>query len=306
MSFAKLATERGYCKPIVNDSKKFIVEKGRHITVEDSLLTDKNQKFIANDCTMDEYKNVQLITGPNMAGKSTYLRQNALIAIIAQIGSYVPAKSAEIGIIDKIFSRVGASDDLAAGRSTFMVEMVETSIILNQATSRSFVIIDEIGRGTATFDGLAIAWATLEFLAKENNCRTIFATHFHELTNLTLELKNIQNMAMQISEEAGEIIFLHEIKTGIVDKSYGIQVSKLAGLPISVTQKAEIILKELESQNYLSRKDQLSLFAENTHKEKYTKDQLKEELLKINIEDTTPIEALNILVKLKDIANEKK
>ncbi len=306
MSFAKLATERGYCKPIVNDSKKFIVEKGRHITVEDSLLTDKNQKFIANDCTMDEYKNVQLITGPNMAGKSTYLRQNALIAIIAQIGSFVPAKSAEIGIIDKIFSRVGASDDLAAGRSTFMVEMVETSIILNQATSRSFVIIDEIGRGTATFDGLAIAWATLEFLAKENNCRTIFATHFHELTNLTLELKNIQNMAMQISEEAGEIIFLHEIKTGIVDKSYGIQVSKLAGLPMSVTQKAEIILKELESQNYLSRKDQLSLFAENKHKEKYTKDQLRDELLKINIEDTTPIEALNILLKLKDIANEKK
>ncbi len=306
MSFAKLATERGYCKPIVNDSKKFIVEKGRHITVEESLLTDKNQKFIANDCTMDENKNVQLITGPNMAGKSTYLRQNALIAIIAQIGSFVPAKSAEIGIIDKIFSRVGASDDLAAGRSTFMVEMVETSIILNQATSRSFVIIDEIGRGTATFDGLAIAWATLEFLAKENNCRTIFATHFHELTNLTLELKNIQNMAMQISEEAGEIIFLHEIKTGIVDKSYGIQVSKLAGLPISVTQKAEIILKELESQNYLSRKDQLSLFAENKHKAKYTKDQLKDELLKINIEDTTPIEALNILLKLKDIANEKK
>jgi len=306
MSFAKLATERGYCKPIVNDSKKFIVEKGRHITVEESLLTDKNQKFIANDCTMDGNKNVQLITGPNMAGKSTYLRQNALIAIIAQIGSFVPAKSAEIGIIDKIFSRVGASDDLAAGRSTFMVEMVETSIILNQATSRSFVIIDEIGRGTATFDGLAIAWATLEFLAKENNCRTIFATHFHELTNLTLELKNIQNMAMQISEEAGEIIFLHEIKTGIVDKSYGIQVSKLAGLPISVTQKAEIILKELESQNYLSRKDQLSLFTENKHKEKYTKDQLKDELLKINIEDTTPIEALNILLKLKDIANEKK
>lgn len=306
MSFAKLATECGYCKPIVNDSKKFIVEKGRHITVEESLLTDKNQKFIANDCTMDENKNVQLITGPNMAGKSTYLRQNALIAIIAQIGSFVPAKSAEIGIIDKIFSRVGASDDLAAGRSTFMVEMVETSIILNQATSRSFVIIDEIGRGTATFDGLAIAWATLEFLAKENNCRTIFATHFHELTNLTLELKNIQNMAMQISEEAGEIIFLHEIKKGIVDKSYGIQVSKLAGLPISVTQKAEIILKELESQNYLSRKDQLSLFAENKHKEKYTKDQLKEELLKINIEDTTPIEAFNILLKLKDIANEKK
>ncbi len=306
MSFAKLATECGYCKPIVNDSKKFIVEKGRHITVEESLLTDKNQKFIANDCTMDENKNVKLITGPNMAGKSTYLRQNALIAIIAQIGSFVPAKSAEIGIIDKIFSRVGASDDLAAGRSTFMVEMVETSIILNQATSRSFVIIDEIGRGTATFDGLAIAWATLEFLAKENNCRTIFATHFHELTNLTLELKNIQNMAMQISEEAGEIIFLHEIKSGIVDKSYGIQVSKLAGLPISVTQKAEIILEELESQNYLSRKDQLSLFAENKHKEKYTKDQLKEELLKINIEDTTPIEAFNILLKLKDIANEKK
>jgi len=241
-----------------------------------------------------------------MAGKSTYLRQNALIAIIAQIGSYVPAKSAEIGIIDKIFSRVGASDDLAAGRSTFMVEMVETSIILNQATSRSFVIIDEIGRGTATFDGLAIAWATLEFLAKENNCRTIFATHFHELTNLTLELKNIQNMAMQISEEEGKIIFLHEIKKGIVDKSYGIQVSKLAGLPTSVTQKAEIILRELESQNYLSRKEQLSLFTENKDKEKYTKDQLRDEILKINIEETTPIEALNILLRLKDTANEKK
>jgi len=183
---------------------------------------------------------------------------------------------------------------------------VETSIILNQATSRSFVIIDEIGRGTATFDGLAIAWATLEFLAKENNCRTIFATHFHELTNLTLELKNIQNMAMQISEEDGKIIFLHEIKKGIVDKSYGIQVSKLAGLPTSVTQKAEIILRELESQNYLSRKEQLSLFTENKDKEKYTKDQLRDEILKINIEETTPIEALNILLRLKDTANEKK
>ncbi|MAV98381.1 MAG: DNA mismatch repair protein MutS [Rhodobiaceae bacterium] len=306
ISLAKLATEHGYCKPLVNDSKKFIVEKGRHIIVEESLLHEKNQKFIANDCTIDDNQNVQLITGPNMAGKSTYLRQNALIAIIAQIGSYVPAKYAEIGIIDKIFSRVGASDDLAAGRSTFMVEMVETSIILNQATSKSFVIIDEIGRGTATFDGLAIAWATLEFLAKENNCRTIFATHFHELTNLSLELKNIQNMAMQISEQEGEIIFLHEIKKGIVDKSYGIQVSKLAGLPTSVTQKAEIILKELESKNLFSRKEQLSLFTEKKYRETPRRDQLKDEILKINIDEITPIQALNIILKLQDIANDKK
>ena len=300
LSLSQLAEENNYCKPIVDDSRKFIIQNGRHPIVENSTDNNSVGKFISNDCCLEENSNIQLITGPNMAGKSTYLRQNALIAILAQIGSFVPAKKAELGIIDKLFSRVGASDDLAGGRSTFMVEMVETSIILNQATSKSFVIIDEIGRGTATFDGLAIAWATLDFLAKNNNSRIIFATHFHELTKLTNELHNIKNMAMQISEENGEIIFLHEIKEGIVDKSYGIQVSKLAGLPDQVTKNAEIILKTLEGKKILPE-NHLPLFTHDNLDNLDNLNQIKKEIIDIDIENITPIEALNILNNIKSL-----
>ena len=305
LSLSALAEKNSYCKPLVDESGKFIIQQGRHPIVENSMDNQSLGKFISNDCYLDEKLNIQLITGPNMAGKSTYLRQNALIAILAQIGSFVPAKYAELGIIDKLFSRVGASDDLAGGRSTFMVEMVETSIILNQATSKSFVIIDEIGRGTATFDGLAIAWATLDFLAKNNNCRTIFATHFHELTKLTEELRNIKNMAMQISEDNGEIIFLHEIKEGVVDKSYGIQVAKLAGLPNEVTKKAEVILKTLESEEGFSNKD-LPLF-KNDYQEIQDIElmKIKEEIGNININKITPIDALNLLNNIKSLIEKK-
>ena len=305
LSLSELAEKNSYCKPLVDESRKFIIQQGRHPIVENSMDNQSLGKFISNDCYLDEKLNIQLITGPNMAGKSTYLRQNALIAILAQIGSFVPAKYAELGIIDKRFSRVGASDDLAGGRSTFMVEMVETSIILNQATSKSFVIIDEIGRGTATFDGLAIAWATLDFLAKNNNCRTIFATHFHELTKLTEELRNIKNMAMQISEDNGEIIFLHEIKEGVVDKSYGIQVAKLAGLPNEVTKKAEVILKTLESEEGFSNKD-LPLF-KNDYQEIQDIElmKIKEKIGNININKITPIDALNLLNNIKSLIEKK-
>ena len=208
---------------------------------------------------------IWLITGPNMAGKSTFLRQNALIAVLAQMGSFVPARAAHIGVIDRLFSRVGAADDLARGRSTFMVEMVETAAILNQAGERALVILDEIGRGTATFDGLSIAWATIEHLHENNRCRALFATHFHEMTALAAKLPRLHNATMRVKEWQGEVVFLHEVVPGAADRSYGIQVAKLAGLPPSVIERAKIVLAQLEAEDRMSpaRKliDDLPLFA---------------------------------------------
>jgi DNA mismatch repair protein MutS len=248
-ALAELAVEQRYARPEVDASLAFDIRQGRHPVVEQALAPEP---FIANDCDLSPEKNEQsgrifLVTGPNMGGKSTFLRQNALIAILAQAGSFVPAGSAKIGVVDRLFSRVGAADDLARGRSTFMVEMVETAAILNQATPRSLVILDEIGRGTSTFDGLSIAWAAIENLHEKNRCRALFATHFHELTQLAKRLNRLHNATLKVAEYKGNVVFLHEVIPGTADRSYGIQVAKLAGLPPAVVQRAATILAELEN-----------------------------------------------------------
>src|SRR5579871_4354706 len=240
------AEEADYCRPAVDGGVDFQVSAGRHPVVEAALAAREGGGFVANDCDLGESQRLWLVTGPNMAGKSTFLRQNALIAILAQIGSFVPAKAARIGVVDRLFSRVGAADDLARGRSTFMVEMVETAAILNQAGPRALVILDEIGRGTATFDGLSIAWAAVEHLHETNRCRALFATHFHELTALAAKLKRLHNATVRVREWQGDVVFLHEVGPGSDDRSYGIHVAKLAGLPKSVTARAEEVLATLE------------------------------------------------------------
>jgi DNA mismatch repair protein MutS len=232
----------------VDNSFAFSITDGRHPVVEQALKNaDGSTAFVPNDCDLGPENRLWLLTGPNMAGKSTFLRQNALIVLLAQMGSFVPASSAHIGVVDRLFSRVGASDDLAQGRSTFMVEMVETAAILNQAGERALVILDEIGRGTATYDGLSIAWATLEHLHEVNRCRALFATHYHELTVLAARLERLRCHTMSIREWEKEIIFLHEIAPGVADRSYGIHVAQMAGLPSSVIARAEEVLGMLEN-----------------------------------------------------------
>ena len=275
-ALAVLAVERDYVRPQVDGSLAFTITGGRHPVVEQALATDGGP-FVANDCDLsppplrpakqgsEGAGRIWLVTGPNMAGKSTFLRQNALIAVLAQMGSFVPARAAHIGVIDRLFSRVGAADDLARGRSTFMVEMVETAAILNQAGERALVILDEIGRGTATFDGLSIAWATIEHLHENNRCRALFATHFHEMTALAAKLPRLFNATMRVKEWQGEVVFLHEVVPGAADRSYGIQVAKLAGLPAGVIERAKLVLAQLEAEDRMSpaRKliDDLPLFA---------------------------------------------
>jgi DNA mismatch repair protein MutS len=256
-ALAEVAARRGWTRPALSEGLAFRIAGGRHPVVE-AALEAAGKPFVANDLDLSgadgsgagragaEAGRILLVTGPNMGGKSTFLRQNALIAILAQIGSYVPAASAEIGLVDRVFSRVGASDDLASGRSTFMVEMVETAAILNQATARSLVILDEIGRGTATFDGLSIAWATIEHLHESVRARTLFATHYHELTALAGALPRLSNATLRATEHDGRIVFLHEVIEGAADRSYGIQVARLAGLPAAVTERARAILETLE------------------------------------------------------------
>jgi DNA mismatch repair protein MutS len=258
-ALAEIAAEQSYTRPVVDDSLAFEIRGGRHPVVEQSLKGANGTSFVENDCVLvaaeperasgfDEVSEARiwLVTGPNMAGKSTFLRQNALITVLAQAGSFVPARSAHIGVVDRLFSRVGASDDLARGRSTFMVEMVETAAILHQASERSLVILDEIGRGTATFDGLSIAWATVEYLHDINKCRALFATHFHELTALAGRLPQVANVTIDVKEWRDEIVFLHRVKPGAADRSYGIQVAKLAGLPKPVIARAAEVLALLE------------------------------------------------------------
>ena len=249
-ALAELAVKRNWTRPLVDASLRFKVEGGRHPVVEAALKV-AGEPFVANDCDLSgdtgEGGRIAIVTGPNMAGKSTYLRQNALIALIAQMGAYVPAAHAHIGVLDRLFSRVGAADDLARGRSTFMVEMVETAAILNQASARSLVILDEIGRGTATFDGLSIAHACVEHLNAVNRSRALFATHFHELTGLAETLPRLVNLTMRVSEFKGTLVFLHEVIPGAADRSYGVQVAKLAGLPPSVVKRARQVLADLEA-----------------------------------------------------------
>ncbi len=244
---AELAGDGQWVRPLVDDGIEFAIEGGRHPVVEAALRARGDGAFVANDCTLSGERRLWLVTGPNMAGKSTFLRQNALIAVLAQIGAYVPARSAHIGAVDRLFSRVGAADDLARGRSTFMVEMVETAAILNQATARSLVILDEIGRGTATYDGLSIAWSTLEHLHDVNECRALFATHYHELVALGGRLDALAPHTMRVKEWQGDVVFLHEVAPGAADRSYGIHVAKLAGLPPAVIARAEEVLRGLES-----------------------------------------------------------
>lgn len=251
-------------RPVLTSGKAFNISGGRHPVVERSLKAENASGFVANDCQLsrEDETNLWLVTGPNMAGKSTFLRQNALIAILAQAGCYVPAVSAEIGVIDRVFSRVGASDDLARGRSTFMVEMVETAAILNQATERSLVVLDEIGRGTSTFDGLSIAWAAVEHLHNANRCRGLFATHYHELTALSEKLPRLVNMSMKVREWKGEVVFLHEVAQGPADRSYGVAVARIAGLPAAVIARAEEVLTLLEARRETGGAiEELPLFA---------------------------------------------
>jgi DNA mismatch repair protein MutS len=305
---AALAAERNYTRPQVDRSLDFVVEAGRHPVVEQSLTAP----FIANDCDLSPPAQstagrIWLVTGPNMAGKSTFLRQNALIAVLAQMGSFVPARRARIGVIDRLFSRVGAADDLARGRSTFMVEMIETAAILNQATERSLVILDEIGRGTATFDGLSIAWATIEHLHDINRCRALFATHFHELTALAAKLGRLHNATVRVKEWKGEVVFLHEVVAGVADRSYGIQVAKLAGLPASVIERAKFVLAELEAQDRTSPArrliDDLPLFAAAPRAAPAPQDNALASLLaalaELNPDEMSPREALEALYELK-------
>ena len=247
-AFADLATADGWTRPRVDDSRAFVVTGGRHPVVERALKR-KGEPFVANDCalTTGDTPAIWLLTGPNMAGKSTFLRQNALIAVLAQAGAFVPAQSAHVGLVSQLFSRVGAADDLARGRSTFMVEMVETAAILNLADAGALVILDEIGRGTATWDGLSIAWAVLEHLHAQNRCRALFATHYHEMTQLAAKLDGVENATVAVREWEGEVIFLHEVTRGAADRSYGVQVARLAGLPAAVVDRARDILAALES-----------------------------------------------------------
>jgi DNA mismatch repair protein MutS len=310
-ALAELAAARDWVRPIVDDGLSFIIEGGRHPVVE-AALQAQGEPFVANDCDLSgeigDGGRIALVTGPNMAGKSTYLRQAALIALLAQAGSYAPARRAYLGIVDRLFSRVGAADDLARGRSTFMVEMVETAAILNQATQRSLVILDEIGRGTATFDGLSIAFATIEHLNAVNRSRALFATHFHELTRLAATLPRMTNLALRVTEWKGDLVFLHEVAPGAADRSYGVQVAKLAGLPSAVVERARQILDELETSNRsgraLAKLDDLPLFTYAPAAPPPKPDALREKLATLDPDDLTPREAQAALYALKQLAKE--
>ncbi|NVK16502.1 MAG: DNA mismatch repair protein MutS [Rhodobacteraceae bacterium] len=308
---ADLARGENWTRPKVDNSRAFHVDGGRHPVVEQALRQQGGETFVANDCDLSAQDGaaVWLLTGPNMAGKSTFLRQNALIALLAQMGSYVPAEAAHIGLVSQLFSRVGASDDLARGRSTFMVEMVETAAILNQADDRALVILDEIGRGTATYDGLSIAWATLEHLHEVNRSRALFATHYHELTQLAAKLDGVDNATVAVKEWEGEVIFLHEVRKGAADRSYGVQVAQLAGLPASVVARARDVLDMLEQGSREGGSkiqiDDLPLFAAAPPPQPKAPAGLSpaEDLLAgIHPDDLSPREALEMLYKLKEAA----
>jgi DNA mismatch repair protein MutS len=307
-ALAELAASGNYVRPVLSDEPAFAISGGRHPVVEAALLRQGGSGFVPNDCELGRDRRLWLLTGPNMAGKSTFLRQNALIAVMAQAGSYVPAKEATVGIVDRLFSRVGAADDLARGRSTFMVEMVETAAILNQATARSLVILDEIGRGTATFDGLSIAWATLEHLHDVNKCRALFATHFHELGALKERLAALAPYTMRVKEWQNEVVFLHEVAPGAADRSYGIHVAQLAGLPAAVVGRAEEVLAALEKgeqSGAVSRlADDLPLFAAAPARPaggvaKGQESEVEKALASVNPDELSPKQALELLYELR-------
>jgi DNA mismatch repair protein MutS len=309
-ALAELAVERRYVRPKVDASAAFGIEAGRHPVVEQALARD-NRPFVGNGCDLGPASPLWLLTGPNMAGKSTYLRQNALIALMAQAGSFVPAASAHIGTVDRLFSRVGAADDLARGRSTFMVEMVETAAILNLATARSLVILDEIGRGTSTYDGLSIAWAVVEHLHEVNRCRALFATHYHELTALAARLPRLSCHTLRVKEWRGEVVFLHEVAPGTADRSYGVHVARLAGLPEAVLRRAEEVLRRLEEGEAKAAParlaDDLPLFAAVMEQAKRAEagaapareSEVERALRETNPDELTPREALELVYRLR-------
>ena len=316
-SNARVARLQDYCRPVVDNSLTFDIEGGRHPVVEQFLKREGQNTFVPNSCNLgsntdSENGQIWLLTGPNMGGKSTFLRQNALIAILAQTGSFVPAENAHVGVCDKLFCRVGAADDLARGRSTFMVEMVETAAILNQATARSLVILDELGRGTATFDGLSIAWATIEHLHEVNLSRTLFATHYHELTVLSQTLNRVSNNTMKVKEWDGDVVFLHEVVPGTADRSYGIQVAKLAGLPELVISRARDVLDQLEdaelSTNTAAMIDELPLFSADVAKiepNASVASDLEVAVREMVPDELSPRQALDALYQLKSLLRSK-
>ncbi|QFT83001.1 DNA mismatch repair protein MutS [Roseovarius sp. THAF27] len=313
-ALADLARAENWCRPQIDDSRALHIEAGRHPVVEAALRTQDGAPFIANDCALGDASDIWLLTGPNMAGKSTFLRQNALVAVLAQMGSYVPAARARIGLVSQLFSRVGASDDLARGRSTFMVEMVETAAILNQADDKALVILDEIGRGTATYDGLSIAWATLEHLHETNRCRALFATHYHELTRLSDKLERVDNATVAVKEHEGDVIFMHEVRRGAADRSYGVQVAKLAGLPATVVERARVVLDALEKGERegggkrAAFIDDLPLFAASPPPPPSPKAAESAAVLRLKEvlpDDLTPKEALNLIYELKALSREE-
>ncbi len=306
-ALADLAVGEDWVRPKMDGSRAFRVVGGRHPVVEAALRRD-GESFVANDCDLSD-RQVWLLTGPNMAGKSTFLRQNALIALLAQMGAYVPAAEAKIGVVDQLFSRVGAADDLARGRSTFMVEMVETAAILNQAGERALVILDEIGRGTATYDGLSIAWATLENLHDVNKCRTLFATHYHELTALAAKLSGLRNATVAVREWEGDVVFLHEVREGAADRSYGVQVAKLAGLPPAVVERARVVLEALEKGDREGGGkaetliDDLPLFSATPApvSQPMVPSDVEDRLKDVLPDELTPKEALALIYELRDM-----
>ena len=314
-SLATVAEQNNYCRPKLNEKGLIDIKDGRHPVVERMI---QNEMFVANDTYLDNGSNrVSIITGPNMAGKSTYMRQSALIVLMAQIGSFVPAKSAKIGIVDRIFTRVGASDDLASGQSTFMVEMSEVANILRNATSNSLLILDEIGRGTSTFDGLSIAWAVVEHISNPRllGAKTLFATHYHELTELEGKLNSVNNYCIAVKEKGDDIVFLRKIVKGGADKSYGIQVAKLAGVPDNVIERAKEIVEELSNNDITEIVQNIS--AEGSSKRSKPKldevdleqislldtmdnDTILNELKELDLSQMTPIEAMNKLYELQN------
>ena len=307
-SLAELADRRQYCRPNLVDDDRLLISQGRHPVVEQSI---KEKTFVPNDTLMDgEERQIMILTGPNMAGKSTYMRQVALIVLLAQMGSFVPAASATIGLVDRIFTRVGASDDLGSGQSTFMVEMNEVAHILKHATPKSLLLLDEVGRGTSTYDGLSIAWSVTEYLADEKRlggCRTLFATHYHELTDLAGLIRGVFNCHVAVEQEGRSISFLHQIQDGGTNDSFGIEVAKLAGVPDTVVDRAHEILMQLERDNKGKRltvrrsarpmDGQLDLFsAAQSVKDA---DKLLSEIGNIDIDQLRPVDALNLLADLK-------
>ena len=308
-ALAERAAEGGWCRPTFADHPCLEIEGGRHPVVE-SALAKSGDRFIANDCKLSPEKRLWLVSGPNMGGKSTFLRQNALIVLLAQSGSFVPAASARLGLVDRLFSRVGASDNLARGRSTFMVEMVETAAIMAQATTRSFVILDEVGRGTSTYDGLAIAWAVVEGIHEANRCRCLFATHYHELTRLADSLDALSLHHVRAKEYKGDLVLLHELADGPADRSYGIAVAKLAGLPPQVVARAKTVLEKLEkgraeTGGLAAGLGDLPLFSAALDAAEAKVDALREKLTGLDIDALTPRAALDLLYELKKAAGEE-